>query len=115
MAPITNLDLGNDSKVVKQLQKRPRNLVNNHRRLRQRPYAYLQVVHTTTILVCRYRSLTREALLALGPLIRPLLHPHALVGVWVSSQFEYNYFAEMCSGSEAGSYLRLIDLFITQL
>jgi len=24
----------------------------------------------------RYRSLTREALLALGPLIRPLLHPH---------------------------------------
>ena len=25
-------------------------------------------------------------------------------------QFENNYFAEMCSGSEAGSYLRLIDL-----
>ena len=26
-----------------------------------------------------------------------------------------NYFAEMCSGSEEGSYLRLIDLCITQL
>jgi len=26
-----------------------------------------------------------------------------------SFQFENNYFAEMCSGSEAGSYLRLID------
>ena len=27
----------------------------------------------------------------------------------VSYQFENNYFTEMCSGSEAGSYLRLID------
>ena len=26
-----------------------------------------------------------------------------------SSQFENNYVTEMCSGSEAGSYLRLID------
>jgi len=26
-----------------------------------------------------------------------------------------NYFAEMCSGSEEGSYLRLIDFCITQL
>jgi len=26
-----------------------------------------------------------------------------------------NYFIEMCSGSEEGSYLRLIDLCITQL
>ena len=26
-----------------------------------------------------------------------------------TSQFENNYFTEMCSGSEAGSYLRLID------
>jgi len=26
-----------------------------------------------------------------------------------SSQFENNYFTEMCSGSEAGSYLRCID------
>jgi len=26
-----------------------------------------------------------------------------------SSQFKNNYFAEMCSGSEAGPYLRLID------
>ena len=25
------------------------------------------------------------------------------------------YFTELCSGSEAGSYLRLIDLCITQL
>ena len=32
-----------------------------------------------------------------------------------SSQFKNNYFTEMCSGSEAGSYLRLIDLCITQL
>ena len=32
-----------------------------------------------------------------------------------SSQFENNYFTEMCSGSEAGSYLRLIDCCITQL
>jgi len=27
----------------------------------------------------------------------------------LSSQFENNYFTEMCSGSEASSYLRLID------
>jgi len=26
-----------------------------------------------------------------------------------SSQFENNYFTEMCSGSEAGSYVRLAD------
>ena len=32
-----------------------------------------------------------------------------------SSQFQNNYFADMCSGSEAGSYLRLIDFCITQL
>ena len=32
-----------------------------------------------------------------------------------SSQFENNYFTEMCSGSEAGSCLRLIDFCITQL
>ena len=32
-----------------------------------------------------------------------------------SSQFKNNYFTEMCSGSEAGSYLRLIDVCITQL
>jgi len=32
-----------------------------------------------------------------------------------SSQFKNNYFTEMCSGSEAGSYLRLIDFGITQL
>ena len=32
-----------------------------------------------------------------------------------SSQIENNYFTEMCSGSEEGSYLRLIDFYITQL
>ena len=31
------------------------------------------------------------------------------------SQFKNNYVAEMCSGSEAGSYLRRIDFCITQL
>ena len=30
-------------------------------------------------------------------------------GFGFSYQFENNYFTEMCSGSEAGSYLRLID------
>jgi len=29
--------------------------------------------------------------------------------VAIGSQFENSYFTEMCSGSEAGSYLRLID------
>ena len=32
-----------------------------------------------------------------------------------SSQFENNYLTEMCSGSEPGSRLRLIDFCITQL
>ena len=32
-----------------------------------------------------------------------------------SFQSENKYFTEMCSGSEAGSYLRFIDLCITQL
>ena len=32
-----------------------------------------------------------------------------------SSRFKNNYFTEICSGSEEGSYLRLIDFFITQL
>jgi len=31
-----------------------------------------------------------------------------------SSRFKNKYCAEMCSGSEAGSYLRPIDFFITQ-
>jgi len=34
---------------------------------------------------------------------------------WYSSQFKNNHFTEMCSGTEAGSYLRLIDPCITQL
>ena len=33
----------------------------------------------------------------------------------LSSQFKNNYSTEMCSGSEAGSYLRFIDLCINQL
>jgi len=32
-----------------------------------------------------------------------------------SNRFKNNHFTEMCSGSEAGSYLRLIDSCITQL
>jgi len=32
-----------------------------------------------------------------------------------SSQFKNNHFTEMCCGTEAGSYLRLIDSCITQL
>ena len=42
-----------------------------------------------------------------------------LLGLWVGvwglmfwvwdSQFEYNYFTALCNGSEAGSYLRLVD------
>ena len=40
---------------------------------------------------------------------------------WIVVQFgtvldlENNYLAELCSGSEAGSYLRFIDICITQL
>jgi len=34
---------------------------------------------------------------------------------WCSSHLKNNHFAEMRSGSEEGSYLRLIDLCITQL
>jgi len=33
---------------------------------------------------------------------------------WYSSQFKNNHFTEMCCGTEAGSYLRLIDSCITQ-
>ena len=42
-----------------------------------------------------------------------MMPPCSLLGY--SSQFKNNYLTEMCSGSEAGSYLRLIDLCITQL
>jgi len=31
------------------------------------------------------------------------------------SQFKNNHFTEMCCGTEAGSYLRLVDSCITQL
>ena len=30
------------------------------------------------------------------------------------SQLENNYFTELCSGSEAGSYLRFVDFCITE-
>jgi len=43
---------------------------------------------------------------------KSLLHHTAVAN---SSPFENNYFTEVCSGSEAGSYLRLIDLCITRL
>jgi len=32
-----------------------------------------------------------------------------------SNRFKNKYFTEMCSGSEEGTYVRLIDLCITQL
>jgi len=34
---------------------------------------------------------------------------------WCSSQFENSLFTEICSGTEAGSFLRHIDFCITQL
>ena len=41
------------------------------------------------------------------------------MGCWLTLSgvdgMQVSYFAEMCSGSEAGSYFRLIDLCITQL
>jgi len=39
-------------------------------------------------------------------------HPQTLPPRY-SSQFKNSYFTEICSGSEAGSYLRLIDVCIT--
>ena len=33
---------------------------------------------------------------------------------WYSPQFENNHFTEMCCGTEAGAYLRLIDSCLTQ-
>ena len=41
--------------------------------------------------------------------------PFKLTGARSDSQVKGNYFAERCSGSEEGSYLRLIDWYITQL
>jgi len=45
---------------------------------------------------------------------RPPCRPSAALRRY-SSQFKNNCFTDMCSGSEAGSYLRLIDFCITQL
>ena len=54
-----------------------------------------------------------------------VVDPHVpLLFVWGETFYEgfynyliasLNYFTEMCSGSEAGSYVRFIDLCITQL
>jgi hypothetical protein len=44
--------------------------------------------------------------------------PQAVEGavlIWYSSQFKNNHYTEIHCGSEAGSYLRLIDSCITQL
>ena len=40
-----------------------------------------------------------------------------IVNEWVcgGQEFENNYFAKILSGSEAGSYLKIIDFCITQL
>jgi len=40
---------------------------------------------------------------------------HSSMLNWYSSQLKNNHFTEMCCGTEAGSYLRLIDYSITQL
>ena len=65
---------------------------------------------------------TRDLGLGLELVIIDAVHPihcHGLAGgLGVSAwglRFKNNYFTEMCSVSEAGSYLRLIDLCITQL
>jgi len=42
-------------------------------------------------------------------------HSGAAVQICQFCQFKNNYFTEMCSGFEAGSYLRTIDFCITQL
>ena len=50
------------------------------------------------------------------PLIRLGKHCHGVHAfVENANTFKNNYFTEMCSGSEAGSYLRRIDFCITQL
>ena len=40
--------------------------------------------------------------------------PHPGVGQTLVSKFKNKHFTEMCCGTEAGSYLRLIDSCITQ-
>ena len=54
--------------------------------------------------------------------VRFLMSEGATLTVWISppadrysSQCKNNYLTEMCSGSGAGSYLRLMDFCITQL
>ena len=50
--------------------------------------------------------------------IAPGFEDHVAGGAAVyayTPRFKNNYFAEMCSGSEEGSYLRLIDVCITRI
>ena len=42
--------------------------------------------------------------------VAPLGQRAPPITMGLGSQFKNNYFTEMCSGSEAGSYLRLIDV-----
>ena len=44
-----------------------------------------------------------------------LPHLSTTLCIRYSAQFKNNYFTEMCSGYEEGSYLRLKDFCITQL
>ena len=43
------------------------------------------------------------------------IHSHLFLPAADNPEFKNNCFTEMCSGSEAGSYLRLVDFGITQL
>ena len=69
-----------------------------------------QILNLIPIIVIRLEALhvKENALTALIPLA-------AVAKVRIPSQCKNNYFTEMCSGSEEGSYLRLIDVCITQL
>ena len=48
-------------------------------------------------------------------LMRECPPPPLRGGLVFEAQFKNNHFTEMCSGSEAGSYLRLMDSCTTQL
>ena len=47
----------------------------------------------------------------LGPYVVQILSRYPCAGKRSPAQFENNNFREMCSGSEAGSYVRVIDSF----
>ena len=48
-------------------------------------------------------------------MVQSLCAKEYMVGVVVSVRDERNYSSKMCSGSEEDSYLRLLDVCITQL